>query len=131
MIGVDTNVLVRYLTQDDPPQVRRVDALIADALERHDLLFIDDIVLCEVVWVLRTRYRHEKSAIAEALDGMLGTALFAFQDRDLLRRALGAYRAGAADFSDCLIGQRNSRAGCDHTVTFDRALGSQTTFVLL
>lgn len=129
MIGVDTNVLVRYLTQDDPPQVRRVDTLIADALDRRDLFFIDDIVLCEVVWVLRTRYRHEKSTIVEALDRVVGTALFAFEDRDLLRRALDAYRVGPADFSDCLIGLRNSRAGCDHTVTFDRALRSQTTFV--
>lgn len=127
MIGIDTNVPVRYLTQDDAAQARRVDALI----ETGDRLHIDDIVLCELVWVLRATYRHEKPAIATALGEILDTAIFSFEDRDLLREALDAYRTGAADFADYVIGLRNARAGCDHTVTFDRALKNRPSFVLL
>ncbi len=131
MIGLDTNVLVRYLTHDDPAQARRVDAFVNDALERNEGLRIDDVVLCEAVWVLRARFRYEKPEIIEALEALLETALFIFEDRNLLREALRTYRTGAAGFADYVIGLRNERAGCEHTMTFDRALKNRTSFVLL
>ncbi|HEX6099379.1 MAG TPA: type II toxin-antitoxin system VapC family toxin [Thermoanaerobaculia bacterium] len=131
MIGVDTNVLVRYLTHDDPVQVRRVDAFLTETMEKNEQLYVDDTVLCEVVWVLRAMYRFEKLEIADALDEVLGTALFSFEDRALLRRAVDEYRTGKGDFADYVIGLRNSRAGCEHTVTFDRALKDRPSFVLL
>jgi len=122
--GIDTNVLVRYLTQDDPAQARAVDALVAKSLKDAESLFIDDIVMCELVWVLRGAFRFSKATIADALDRILQTALFAFVDRDLLRRALAAYANGSGDFADYLIGARNARAGCEITATFDRALAA-------
>ena len=131
MIGVDTNVLVRYLAQDDPSQVRRVDALLKEAFDANDQVYIDDVVLCEVVWVLGARYGYEKSEVVAALDDLLETTLFAFEDRNLLRHALDAYLNGKADFADYVIGLRNARAGCQHTVTFDRALRGQAAFALL
>lgn len=131
MTGLDTNVLVRYLAQDDPLQARRVDAFVARALEEETLLHIDDIVLCETVWVLRAAYRLGKERIADALDRILSTSAFTFDDRDLLRAAALDYRAGTGDFSDYVIGRRNVRAGCDHTVTFDRSLGEDSRFELL
>ena len=130
MIGADTNVLVRYLTEDDAVQVRSVDSVIERAVADGTRLHVDDVVLCEVVWVLRAVYRFGKDAIARALDQILSTGVFSFHDRELLRQALEAYRAGAADFADYVIGMRNTRAGCTHTVTLDRALRSEQAFVV-
>ena len=131
MIGIDTNVLVRYLTQDDAAQARKVDAFVARTAEKGTRLHVDDLVLCEVVWVLRAAYRLGKSTIAEALERVIGTAIFSFEDRELLRSALADYRSGPGDFSDYVIGRRNARAGCEQTVTFDRPLEGQRSFVLL
>lgn len=131
MIGLDTNVLVRYLTDDDPAQVRRVEAVMTQAVEHGTRLHLDDVVLCELVWVLRAGYRFGKPAIVAALDKILATGLFSFDNRDLLRQALDAYRDGGADFADYMIGLRNARAGCRHTVTLDRALRDEPPFVLL
>ncbi len=131
MIGVDTNVLVRYLTQDDSIQARKVDTFLAVAVDDESRLHVDDIVLCEMVWVLRAAYRFGKPAISEALDKLMSTVIFSFDDRELLRGALADYLNGPGDFSDYLIGRRNARSGCEHTVTFDRLLGKQTSFVLL
>lgn len=108
-----------------------MDALVNDALERHEHLHVDDIALCEAVWVLRARYRYEKPEIIDVLAQLLETALFVFEDRNLLREALRAYRTGPAGFADYVIGLRNARAGCDHTVTFDRSLEPHSAFVLL
>jgi len=131
VIGIDTNVLVRYLTQDEPAQARKVDAFFAAALEEGSRLHVDDLVLCEMVWVLRAAYRLGKPTIAEALDKVLGTAIFSFDDRELLRAALADYIAGPGDFSDYVIGRHNMRAGCERTVTFDRPLKGQRSFELL
>ena len=131
MIGTDTNVLVRYLTQDDRAQARKVDAFFATAIEDGSRIHVDDIVLCEMVWVLRAAYRLGKPTIAEALDKVMSTAIFSFDDRELLRAALSDYLEGPGDFSDYVIGRRNTRAGCEHTVTFDRPLNRQGSFVLL
>ena len=131
MIGLDTNVLVRYVTQDDAGQARRVDAVVERAIDNRTALHIDDVVLCEFVWVLRAAYRFGRSSIAEALDRVLSTEMFSFEDRDLLRRASDAYRAGSGDFADYVIGFRNLRAGCAHTVTLDRALRGERPFLAL
>lgn len=131
MIGVDTNVLVRYLAQDDPAQARRVDGVVSDALNSDARLHIDDIVLCETVWVLRAAYRLGKATIVEALDKVLSVTVFSFDDRELLRAALHDYREGMADFADYVIGRRNIRSGCQHTVTFDRSLSEDASFHLL
>lgn len=131
MIGVDTNVLLRSLVQDDPAQGRHVASL-AERIDRaEDHFFVDDVVLCETVWTLRTGYRLSRERIAEVLEELLETALFVFEDRNLLREAVRAYRTGPADFADYVIGLRNARAGCDHTVTFDRALKAHPSFTLL
>lgn len=131
MTGVDTNILVRYLTQDDTAQARRVDMLVARAVQNDERLYIDDIVICELVWVLRAAYRFNKSTIIDAIARILQTALFAFEDRDLLRNALAAYRDGNGDFADYVIGARNERSGCEETVTFDRVLVDSSHFTTL
>lgn len=131
MRGVDTNVLVRYLTQDDPKQARAVDALIATTIEEGSRLRVDDIVLCELVWVLRQAYRFDRSTVVATLDKVLSTSLFVFEDREVLRQALDDYRTQHADFADHLIGRRNLRSGCESTVTFDREVDGSASFTLL
>lgn len=131
MIGVDTNVLVRYLTQDDLTQARAVDELMSESVENSELLHVDDIVLCELVWVLRAAYRLNKATIAAALDKILQTSLFSFEDRGLLGRALAEYRDGPGDFADHVIGARNAKSGCETTATFDSALHTSNSFTLL
>ncbi len=128
MIGIDTNVLVRYLAQDDAAQSRKVDLFLSEVREQGSAIHIDDVVLCEVVWVLRAAYRLGKTTIVDALEKFLGTAVFSFDDRELLRVALSDFRSGKGDFSDYVIGRRNERAGCAYTVTFDRALVRDATF---
>ena len=128
MKGLDTNVLARYLTQDDAPQAKVVDELFRRCGADDETLHIDDVVLCELVWVLRAAYRQEKSAIVNVLEKVLSTAQFSFEDRGLLSQALADFRGGRGDFADYVIGRRNRRAGCDRTVTFDRALKGSTTF---
>jgi predicted nucleic-acid-binding protein len=126
VIGLDTNILVRYLTQDDAAQARKVDHFFAD--NEGEVVRIDDIVVCELVWVLRAAYRVGKSGIISTLDKILSTARFTFEDRELLRNAVDDYRRGNGDLADYILGRRNMREGCDHTVTLDRALANTSTF---
>ena len=131
MIGLDTNVLVRYLTQDDPAQSRRANRFIADSAARDELLHLSTIVLCETVWVLRWAYGAAKADILRSLSRILDTAQFSIEDADACREALASYSQGQGDFSDYLLGGRNGRAGCSVTVTFDRKLRRSELFRVL
>lgn len=131
MRGVDTNALVRYLTQDHATQARAVDVLVEATRSEGQHLHVDDVVLCELVWVLRGAYGTDKAAIVSALEMIVGTAVFSFEDREVLRRAVEDYRRGRGDFADYLIGRRNRRAGCEDTATFDRSLKGAPGFSLL
>jgi predicted nucleic-acid-binding protein len=131
MRGLDTNVLVRYLTQDHPAQSRQVNTVIAEALARGEPCSISAIVLCELVWVLREAYRLDKPTVAATLEKVLDTAQLTVEQADVARRALDDYRHGRGDFADYLIGWRNRHAGCSDTVTFDRALKHSRLFRVL
>ena len=131
MIGLDTNVLVRYLTQDDAAQAEKADAIIGSAVARGQRCVIDPVVLCELVWVLRDAYNTTKGEIVTTLDRMLATQQFEITDKDRIREALDAYRTGRADFADYLIGVANRHAGCAETVTFDRQLRGAAGFRVL
>jgi predicted nucleic-acid-binding protein len=132
MRGLDTNVMVRFVTDDDPAQTAVVKALFEQAEEAREQLFVSSIALCELVWTLRSRpYLLPRAEIATVLQRMLGTHLFEIQDRDLVRQALGDYRQGRADFADYLLGCLNRRGGCVETLTFDRKLDGAPGFILL
>jgi predicted nucleic-acid-binding protein len=131
MIGLDTNVLVRYLTHDDPAQYARAAAFIDAATEQGEQFLINTAVLCELVWVLATAYDYSRDEIARALEQMFATAQFDIERLDEARQALRDFRATKADFSDALIGRINRSLGTEHTVTFDRNLKSLETFRLL
>lgn len=131
MRALDTNVVVRYLTQDDPRQSKRANDVIEGALAGEERLHIDTIVLCELVWVLRAAYRLDRTTVATALLQLIDAAQLSLDDRDLLREAAQRYRAGPGDFADYAIGLRNRAAGCDTTLTFDRAHRRDELFTLL
>ncbi len=128
MIGLDTNILVRYLTQDDAGQARRANRLIAEAVEDGEPMHVGAIMLCEMVWVLRWAYRIGRSDILRTLTRVLDTAQFSIEDPDACREALALYEEGQGDFSDYLLGAKNRRAGCSATVTFDRKLRRSDLF---
>ncbi len=128
MIGLDTNVLVRYLVQDDPEQSARATALIEQAAARGDKLYRCSVVLCELVWVLQSCYGIPRAEIGGTLERILMTSQFQIEHRDSAWAALSEFRSTQADFSDCLIGRIHRAAGCGGTATFDRSAGSLSTF---
>jgi predicted nucleic-acid-binding protein len=131
MTGLDTNVLVRYLTDDDPVQARRAAAWIGTVVARGEDCFVSAIVLCELTWVLRGAYDVSKNDLLRTLDQLLATARFVIGDKDVVRAAVDTYRAGRADFADYVIGALNREAGCGKTVTFDRRLRDDADFQML
>lgn len=131
MIGLDTNILVRYLTEDDPAQYAKTAAFIDDATDRGEHFLVNTAVLCELVWVLETAYDYSREEIARALEQIFATAQFEVERLDEARQALGDFRSTKADFTDALIGRINHSLGAGHTVTFDRNLKALETFRLL
>lgn len=119
MIGLDTNVLVRFLIQDDPEQGRAATALIETCRE-DDPGFIAREVIVELVWVLERGYKLSKDTIAAALDGLLGAAELIVEDSDRVARAVSAYKEDGFGFADVLIISAALGAGCTTTYTFDR-----------
>lgn len=128
MRGLDTDVLARFLLRDDEAQFRRAERVVDAAAAGGEALRLDVMVLCELVWVLRAGYGRERAEIADALDALLDAAPFAVDDREAVRAAVTAFRAGRGDFSDYLIALRNRHAGCRDTVTFDRKLRPEDGF---
>jgi predicted nucleic-acid-binding protein len=129
--GIDTNVLVRFLVRDDAEQAQTVRSLFERAEIENERFHVSGIVLCELVWVLRSRYRRDREEICSILDALLDIGLLQIQDRDLARQALEEFRKGPADFSDYLIGWQNRRAGCKETLTFDGGLDGAPGFTIL
>ena len=122
MIALDTNVLIRFLVEDDEAQSRRAIELIEGAVARDEQLFISDIVMCETVWVLSSAYRFSRAEIVDALSQLLRARLVVFSSADNLARALDAYRKERGDFADFLIREHARSAGAETVATFDGAL---------
>lgn len=131
MIGFDTNVLVRYIVQDDPVQADAATRLIESRCTAQTPGYVSVLVLMELVWVLTTAYRYKKSTVAAVIAQILRTAEFTVEDRDTVWAALRTIEARTAEFADCLIASRNHARGCAETYTFDRraARGRYMTLV--
>jgi predicted nucleic-acid-binding protein len=129
--AVDTNVLVRYLVNDDKTQYRAAAAFFDAASQSGATVHVDTIVLCELVWVLRSSYEYTREELAEVIERLLTTEDLEIEDSDSAWLALEDYRRTRADFADCLIGRRNLSAGCESTVSFDGRLKGLKSFELL
>ena len=119
MLGVDTNVLIRFLVRDDEAQSERARRLIRREVAAGRSVFVSQLVALETEWVLRSRYGMSKVEIIAVLSGLLDAADVQFEDEPSIEAALFAWKDNAVDFADCLIGARNRRLGCRGTATFD------------
>lgn len=128
MKALDTNILARYLRDDDPVQSKRAAHFIQRAVRQNEPLYLDHVVLCELVWILRAVYGHRKEEIIKMLDAVLLTGQFQLEDKSSIELALEDYKKSKADFPDCLIGRRNRASGSDATLSFDRRLKNLDTF---
>jgi predicted nucleic-acid-binding protein len=130
VIGLDTNVLVRYMMQDDARQAASASALM-EALDQDRPGFVSLTSLVELVWVLSSAYGRDRAQVSLALESLLRTAAITVERNEIAWRALRLFSSGSADFADCLIAQSGAAAGCESTVTFDRAAARDAGMVLL
>jgi len=131
VIALDTNVLVRLLVKDDADQLASALGMLEPHWEQGGRAFLSDIVLAELEWVLVTVYGVARAEILSTLHAIAINERFQVQDRARLVEALRRYQAGRADLSDYLIGLAGSAAGADSTLTFDRALLGDPSFVVI
>ncbi len=131
MIGIDTNVLVRYLVQDDLLQSQLASNFIELQCSEETPAFISGIVLCELVWVLESAYDYPKKIIADVLEKILKTRQFHLQHPEILWQALREYKNKSVDFADSYIAHLSLANECSHTVTFDKKAARSNYFKFL
>jgi predicted nucleic-acid-binding protein len=125
--GLDTNLLVRFATREEPA-AEAVRAFLIQECTAADPGYVNRIVLCELVWVLRRTYRYSRAQIAGLLGVIFAAPNIRIEDRELADRALARYRNGTADFSDYLLAETNSAAGCSTTFTLDADAAKEADF---
>jgi len=130
MIGLDTNITLRWLLNDAvvgaaaPDEKQLIDQLI----EGQDRIFINQIVIVEMVWILKNRARLTKDAIVELLNSLLAAENVVVHERNVLLSSLSSYSLHPGDFADHLIGETNRQTGCETTFTFDKAAAKSPNF---
>ena len=131
MIGLDTNVLVRYLTQDDPKQAALANQLIEERLTQEAPGFVSLVALVELVWVLEGAYDCDRAGIASVLQRILRAKPLVVERADAAWQAARQFATGKADFADCIIERSGHANDCAHTLTFDRLAAKDAGMVLL
>lgn len=131
MIGLDTNVLVRILVEDDKRQLHEARRVLEEAAERKETVFLSEIVLSELEWVLEDTYKVPRRLILQSLQALVANDLFDFEDRGRLVQAIELYQKRKGDLSDYLIGLCASGRGARTTYTFDRSLRHDERFTFL
>lgn len=131
MKGLDTNVLVRYIVQDDKAQFAAAVRAIEHAALTEQRLIIAPIVMCELVWVLESAYNCTRMEVQDILEKILRTAQFEILEKDLVWKAWDDYKSGKGDFADYYLGRRHQHAGAKTTLTFDKALAHSPIFEVI
>ncbi len=131
MIGIDTNVLVRYIVEDDAEQTALATELLEQKCTANNPAFISLMVVCELVWVLNRAYKAQRNEIAEVLQNILLTENFMIEHHDIAWQAFHDFSEGNVDFSDCLISRMAQLYGCETIWTFDKTAArlSQTSLL--
>ncbi|MES1950113.1 hypothetical protein S4A8_04608 [Salinisphaera sp. S4-8] len=130
MIGLDTNVLVRYLAQDDAKQTPLATDLI-ESLTADKPGFISHVVLVETVWVLESCYSARADRIVQVIETLLQVESLAVDEADVVWRALRQFKQAGGDLADALVTALARRAGCDAVYTFDRGAAKRFDMTLL
>ena len=131
MIGVDTNILARYLLADDPVWSPVAERFLEEDLTPENPGFVNPLTIAELVWALRKHPKYDRVGMADMIEGLLAADQLIIGDADAVAEALTAFRAGGAGFADHLIATLNRRAGATPTVTIDRKAASKPPFHLL
>lgn len=131
MIGLDTNVLVRYVVQDDPAQAAAATRLVEGRCTEDDPGVVPLVVLCELAWVLERGYRYRRGPIAAVLRKLLAARELRVERSELAWQALNGFEAGKADFADHVIGLAAREEGAEATWTFDRNAAQLSLFRLV
>lgn len=119
MLGLDTNVLVRFLVRDDEAQFERAQKLIRREAGKGEPPYISHLVLLETEWVLRSRYKLGKTDILGAFSDLLSSADLHFEEESSIEEALYVWKDSPAQFADCLIGAHHLARHCKATASFD------------
>ena len=130
LIGLDTNVIVRYLAQDDAVQSLKATQLI-ETLTQEDLGFITMVSIVELMWVMQGCYKATKVECVAILNTLLRTQTIIIENADIVIKALNIYSKSNADFADCLIERCASQAKCERVMTFDINAAKTTNMLLI
>ena len=130
MIGLDTNILVRYLTQDDPIQSPKATEIIERRLTESRPGFVSIVAMVEIVWVLHRAYGLAAPDIAAAVERMLQVDVLVIEKEQEVFAAMVALKQGQGSFADALIAELGASAGCVHTLTFDHKAARLPAFKL-
>lgn len=128
MIALDTNVLVRFLVDDDAEQSTRAARLIERAAKHDEPLFVSDVVLAEVAWVLTRAYHFTKDDLLPVLRSLVRARHLSFTSSDVVATAIDGWAKGKGDFTDYLVRAQALARGCEQVATFDRALLKDRAF---
>lgn len=120
MIGLDTNVLARYLIRDDPSQLAAAARLIERRLTEDEPGFVSAVVLAELAWVLGRSYRWSAAQVAAAVEVLVDAEVLVVEHEGEAAEAIAVVRSGRGEFADAFIAAIAGEAGCSHTLTFDR-----------
>lgn len=130
MIGIDTNIFLRFYLKDNPDQSARAASLI-QSFSAPKLGYISLVTLAELIWVLDRTYRKSRSELSLLIHGLLESKQVTLENRDAVDQALRKFESSNADFSDCLIERLCASAGCTQTMTFDVGAAKSAGMVLL
>lgn len=129
MIGLDTNVLVRFLVEDDPVQTPNAIQFVTTHCRAGSPGFINRVTLCELVWVLSSGHEYRRAEIAAMLEDLAASDEFLLEDEETVRAALLIYNDSNVDFADILVAEINRARGCEATATFDRKAANLSGFI--
>jgi predicted nucleic-acid-binding protein len=130
MMGLDTNVLVRYIMQDDAKQSAQAVRLL-DTLSVDKPGFVTLVSVVELVWVLSSCYELNRTQLVTALEALLRTKELVIENAEVVWRAVRLFRDSLGDFADCLVERSAAAAGCFQTMTFDRGAVKNCGMVLV
>jgi len=131
MIGLDTNILVRYLTQDDPVQSPMATEIIERQLTEENPGFVSIVAMVETVWALDRAYGFAANEIATAVERMLQADVLVVENEQEVFTAMTAVKDEKSSFADAVIAQLGARAGCSRTLTFDHKAARLPAFELV
>ncbi|MEJ2544225.1 MAG: type II toxin-antitoxin system VapC family toxin [Calditrichaceae bacterium] len=131
MIGIDTNILIRYITQDDEIQSELATKFIEKNCTVTKPGYVNQIVICEIIWILRRAYVYDKKLVIQVVEKLLRSSEIVVENSPNIWKALNEYENGNADFSDYLIALSNNNSGCDFTITFDKKASGNKLFKIL